>query len=143
MQVETPSRRCPFANEAGDDRDESAAGDEVLLIVENDLAFAKVLLEAARAQGFKGLVAGTGAGALTMAREFHPSVITLDIVLPDMEGWRMLDRLKKDLVDAPHPDLRRLDRRCARARAAGSARSASWPSRSSPRTWWMRRSRSC
>ncbi len=85
-----------FANLADDDRDEIATGDRVLLIVENDLAFAKVLLDAARLAGFKGLVSGTGAGALTMLREYHPSAITLDIFLPDMQGWRVLDRLKAD-----------------------------------------------
>ncbi|HSW04307.1 response regulator, partial [Aquabacterium sp.] len=87
-----------FANDADDDRDDVAAGDRVLLIVENDLGFAQLLLEAARQHGFKGLVAGTGAGALTMTREYRPSVITLDIHLPDMEGWRILDRLKSDMA---------------------------------------------
>ena len=67
-------------------------------MVENDLAFAKVMLDAARIAGFKGLVSNTGAGALTMAREFHPAVITLDISLPDMQGWRILDRLKTDVA---------------------------------------------
>ncbi|MGE5640022.1 MAG: response regulator, partial [Clostridia bacterium] len=85
------------ANEAGDDRANLSPGDQVLLIVENDLGFAKVLLEAARKQGFKGLVAGTAAGALTMVKEHQPSVISLDIFLPDMHGWRILDRLKADL----------------------------------------------
>ena len=87
-----------FANVADDDRGHIATGDRVLLIVENDLAFARVLLAGARRAGFKGLVTSTGASALTMAREFHPSVITLDIHLPDMPGWRILDRLKGDLV---------------------------------------------
>jgi CheY-like chemotaxis protein len=87
-----------FANAADDDRAHIATGDRVLLIVENDLAFARVLLNGARRAGFKGLVTSTGASALTMAREFHPSVITLDIHLPDMPGWRILDRLKADLV---------------------------------------------
>ncbi|NRF71831.1 HAMP domain-containing protein [Aquincola sp. S2] len=87
-----------FANDADDDRDEIGAGDRVLLIVENELGFAKLLLDVARQNGFKGLVTGTGASALTMTREFQPSVITLDIHLPDMEGWRILDRLKADLV---------------------------------------------
>jgi HAMP domain-containing protein/signal transduction histidine kinase/DNA-binding response OmpR family regulator len=86
------------ANPAGDDRDDILPADKVLLIVENDLAFAKVLLESARHNGFKGLVASTGASALTMTHEFHPSVITLDIFLPDMEGWRILERLKADLA---------------------------------------------
>jgi len=87
----------PFVNETGDDRDEVKPGDELLLIVENDLGFAKVLLEAARQQGFKAIVAGTGAAALAIAREHPPSVMTLDIFLPDMQGWRVLDRMKEDL----------------------------------------------
>jgi len=85
-----------FANEAADDRDEIVSGDRVMLIVENEPSFAKVMLQTARDCGFKGLVTGTGASALTMVRELHPSVITLDIHLPDMEGWRILDRLKAD-----------------------------------------------
>jgi len=87
-----------FANDANDDRDDVGAGDRVMLIVENELGFAKVMLESARASGFKGLVTGTGASALTMTREYHPSVISLDIHLPDMEGWRILDRLKADMA---------------------------------------------
>ncbi|MES2886544.1 MAG: response regulator, partial [Pseudomonadota bacterium] len=92
-----------FANVAEDDRDLISTGDRVLLIVENELGFARVLLEAARQAGFKGLVSTTGAGALTMTREFHPSVITLDIFLSDMHGWRILDRLKTDLVTSHIP----------------------------------------
>ncbi|HLL11384.1 MAG TPA: response regulator, partial [Rubrivivax sp.] len=87
-----------FANHAADDREDIAAGDRVMLIVENDLAFARVLLDGARASGMKGIVTGTGASALTLTREFLPAVITLDIHLPDMEGWRILDRLKSDYV---------------------------------------------
>ncbi len=85
------------ANLAQDDRHDIAGGDKVLLIVENDLGFARALLDTARKAGFKGLVSTTGAGALALAREYQPSVITLDIVLPDMEGWRILERLKGDL----------------------------------------------
>ena len=96
VQIEEPSA-LQFANEAGDDRDEIQAGDQVILIVENDLGFAKILLEAARDKGFKGAVASSGAAALAMVREYHPSVLTLDIFLPDMQGWRVLERLKADL----------------------------------------------
>jgi len=84
----------PESNLAGDDRNLITADDRVLLIVENDIAFAKLLLEAARESGFKGLVSTTGATALSMAREFHPSAMTLDIHLPDMQGWHILSRLK-------------------------------------------------
>jgi signal transduction histidine kinase/DNA-binding response OmpR family regulator len=86
-----------FANEAGDDRDDIQAGDHLILIVENDLGFAKILLEAAREKGFKGVVASSGAAALAMMREYHPAVMTLDIFLPDMQGWRVLERVKADL----------------------------------------------
>src|SRR5690606_30134201 len=84
-------------NEADDDRASIEAGDRVLLIVENDLAFAKVLLEAGRALGMKGIVAGTAAGGLALLAEHKPSVVALDIFLPDMQGWRILDRMKADL----------------------------------------------
>jgi CheY-like chemotaxis protein len=85
-------------NEAEDDRESIAAGDLVLLIVENDLGFARFLLDAARAKGFKGLVTPMGAGALTLATQYKPSAITLDMYLPDMDGWRVLDRLKQDMT---------------------------------------------
>jgi CheY-like chemotaxis protein len=87
-----------LANEAMDDRDSIQAGDSVLLIVENDLAFARFLLDAVREQGCKGLVSSQGAGALALARDYMPDAITLDIVLPDMDGWRVMDRLKHDLL---------------------------------------------
>jgi CheY-like chemotaxis protein len=85
-------------NEADDDRNNIQDGDLVLLIVENDLAFARFLLDAARAQGFKGLVTSMGAGALTFANQYQIAAITLDMYLPDMDGWRVLDRLKQDFI---------------------------------------------
>jgi HAMP domain-containing protein/signal transduction histidine kinase/CheY-like chemotaxis protein len=84
-------------NEAGDDRENIRPGDRVLLIVENDLGFARFLLDAAREKGFKGLVTSLGAAALAMTREYKPAAITLDIFLPDIDGWRVLDRLKNDI----------------------------------------------
>jgi signal transduction histidine kinase/DNA-binding response OmpR family regulator/HAMP domain-containing protein len=87
-----------FANEADDDRDEIQPGDRVVLIVENDIGFAKILLDAARLKGLKGVVSTSGAAALAMIREFQPAVMTLDIYLPDMQGWRVLERLKSDLA---------------------------------------------
>ncbi|HYD57521.1 MAG TPA: HAMP domain-containing protein, partial [Burkholderiales bacterium] len=88
---------APEPNEAGDDRASVLPGDQAVLIVENDLAFAKLLLDSARKEGLKGLVAASAAGALSMIKEYQPSVLTLDIHLPDMQGWRILDRLKADL----------------------------------------------
>ena len=86
-----------LTNEAQDDRDAIQPGDTVLLIVENDIAFASFLLEAVREQGCKGLVTSQGAGALALARDYMPDAITLDIFLADMSGWRVMDRLKNDL----------------------------------------------
>jgi CheY-like chemotaxis protein len=68
-----------------------------VLIVENDLSFAKIVLQAARERGFKGVVTSLGAAALALTRDFKPSAITLDICLPDIDGWRVLARLKHDL----------------------------------------------
>ena len=87
-----------LVNEVGDDRDTIQPGDPLLLIVENDLAFAKVLLDAAREKGFKGLVTSLGAAALAMTRDYMPDAMTLDICLPDIDGWRVLERLKSDLA---------------------------------------------
>ncbi|HEX6363597.1 MAG TPA: response regulator, partial [Albitalea sp.] len=98
LDAQAPEPSTFNTNLAADDRHEIVHGDKVLLIVENDLGFARVLLEAARKNGFKALVATTGAAALAMTREYQPSVMTLDIFLPDMEGWRILERLKGDLA---------------------------------------------
>jgi CheY-like chemotaxis protein len=83
-------------NDIVDDRDRLAPGDRTLLIVENDMAFARLLADVARETGFKVLVTSFGSTALALVRQHHPSAITLDISLPDMEGWRVLERLKSD-----------------------------------------------
>jgi CheY-like chemotaxis protein len=87
-----------LVNEIGDDRDDIRPGDRVLLIVENDIGFARFLLDAAREKGFKGLVTSLGAAALALTREYKPDAITLDIYLPDIAGWRVLERLKNDVA---------------------------------------------
>ncbi len=90
-------------DEVGDDRASIRQNDRVLLIVENDLAFARFLLDAAREKGFKGIVTSLGASALALATEYKPSAITLDIYLPDLDGWRVLDRIKNDLTSRHIP----------------------------------------
>ncbi|MBO9515900.1 MAG: response regulator, partial [Variovorax sp.] len=88
-----------------DDRDNILPGELVALIIENDLAFSSMLLQSARRAGFKGLVSARGADALGLTRDYRPAVITLDIFLPDMEGWRILERLKADLATRHIPVL--------------------------------------
>src|SRR5262250_2763081 len=85
-----------MVNEIGDDRADIEPGDRTLLIVENDLSFARLLVEAAHETGFKALVTAFGATALSLTRQYWPSAITLDISLPDIDGWRVLERLKND-----------------------------------------------
>jgi HAMP domain-containing protein/CheY-like chemotaxis protein/signal transduction histidine kinase len=81
-----------------DDRDSITEGDRRVLIVEDDITFASILLDMARAKGYKGIVATRGETALQLAKRFRPDAITLDIRLPDMEGWTVLDRLKHERV---------------------------------------------
>jgi CheY-like chemotaxis protein len=79
-----------------DDRADVRPQDRVVLIIEDDTTFARILLGLARDRGFKGLMASTGADGVALARQFVPDAITLDIGLPDVDGWSLLDQLKKD-----------------------------------------------
>ena len=79
-----------------DDRDDVEAGDAVLLIVEDDPHYARILLGLARDKGFKGIISTRGGAALSLARQFLPVAISLDIFLPDMLGWTVLNQLKLD-----------------------------------------------
>jgi len=79
-----------------DDRHAIVGGDPLLLIVEDDPHYARILLGLARDKGFKGIVATRGATGLALARQFLPAAISLDICLPDMLGWTVLNQLKRD-----------------------------------------------
>ncbi len=68
----------------------------VVLIVEDDPPAAELLMRQIEKSGFRGEVARTGGEALTKARERRPAAITLDILLPDLDGWEVLTRLKAD-----------------------------------------------
>jgi HAMP domain-containing protein/CheY-like chemotaxis protein/signal transduction histidine kinase len=88
--TERPPEQIP------DDRSAIAPGDSVVLIVEDDPHFARLMMGAAKDKGFKVLVATRGAEALALARAHHPTAISLDIFLPDMLGWTVLSQLKQD-----------------------------------------------
>ncbi|WP_296948784.1 response regulator [uncultured Massilia sp.] len=79
-----------------DDRGLVLPGDASVLIVEDDERFAKTLLDFAREKNFKGVVTQRGDSALSLARDYLPSAILLDIDLPDIDGLTVLDRLKRD-----------------------------------------------
>jgi CheY-like chemotaxis protein/signal transduction histidine kinase/HAMP domain-containing protein len=88
--VERPIERIP------DDREGLQAGDSVLMIVEDDAHYARILSDLARDRGFKVVVAARGAEALALAREYRPTAVSLDVFLPDMLGWTVLNHLKQD-----------------------------------------------
>jgi len=79
-----------------DDRENLQPGEPVLLVVEDDPHYARVLMDVAHDAGFKVLVGMRGAEALALAREFHPTAVSLDVFLPDMLGWTVLSHLKQD-----------------------------------------------
>jgi CheY-like chemotaxis protein len=85
-----------------DDRDAIQRGDATVLIVEDDPHFASIMLTMAREAGFKGVVTGEGNGVIPLAKRFRPDAITLDIGLPDMDGFALLDLLKRN------PDTRHI-----------------------------------
>ena len=91
-----PTPHSPLPAPLIDDREELQPGERVLLIVEDDINFASILLDMARQQGFKGIVASSGSIALAMVREFNPHAIMLDIRLPVADGWTVLNHLKHD-----------------------------------------------
>ena len=91
--VDVPvAREEPIA----DDRNDLESTDPVLLIIEDDPHYARIVLGLARDKGFKGIVANKGAAGLSLARQYQPSAISLDIFLPDMLGWTVLNNLKLD-----------------------------------------------
>ncbi|WP_165252761.1 HAMP domain-containing protein [Paludisphaera soli] len=79
-----------------DHRDAIEDGDRVLLIVEHEPRFAGILVDKAHEMGFKAVATSFGEAALELARELRPAAVTLDLRLPDMDGWVVLDRLKRD-----------------------------------------------
>jgi HAMP domain-containing protein/CheY-like chemotaxis protein/predicted transcriptional regulator len=79
-----------------DDRLDIEPGDSILLVVEDDPHYARVVMDLARDKGFKVLVSARGADALDLAKQFQPTAVSLDVFLPDMLGWSVLSQLKQN-----------------------------------------------
>jgi len=78
-----------------DDRIDIQPGDAILLIVEDDPHYARILVDLARDKGFKALLAMRGDDALNLAKQYQPTAVSLDVFLPDMLGWTVLSQLKQ------------------------------------------------
>jgi HAMP domain-containing protein/CheY-like chemotaxis protein/signal transduction histidine kinase len=96
VQLSVPSLTEHAAEQVPDDRENLQPDDAILLIVEDDPHYARVLCDLSHDKGFKVLVAARGSEALALAREFRPSAVSLDVFLPDMLGWTVLNHLKQD-----------------------------------------------
>jgi HAMP domain-containing protein/CheY-like chemotaxis protein/predicted transcriptional regulator len=79
-----------------DDRLEIRPGDSILLIIEDDPHYARIMVDLAREKGFKVLVAARGVDALELAKQYQPTAVSLDVFLPDMLGWTVLSQLKQN-----------------------------------------------
>jgi len=104
-QPETPLKSTPPPNqerEVRDDRKDVKPGDKSLLIIEDDPNFSEVLLNLSQARGFKAILAEDGETGLHFADFYKPSAIILDIGLPGINGWEVMDRLKRN------PDTRHI-----------------------------------
>lgn len=101
VAAETPQMPANIVS-IEDDRDAIKEKDRSVLIIEDDIKFAKILARQCREQGFKVLASSTGEGGIELARRFGPSGIILDINLPGMDGWQVLEQLKEN------PDTRHI-----------------------------------
>jgi CheY-like chemotaxis protein/signal transduction histidine kinase/HAMP domain-containing protein len=79
-----------------DDRLEIVPGDAILLIVEDDPHYVRIMMDLARDKGFKVLVAMSGSEAVELAKQYQPTAVSLDVFLPDMLGWSVLSQLKRN-----------------------------------------------
>jgi CheY-like chemotaxis protein len=93
----------PPGSAAADDRHSLSPSDSLLLVIEDDPVFAERLVDIIHNRGFKTLVAGRGEEGLALARQHRPHGIILDVRLPDITGWTVMDRLHNDPVTASIP----------------------------------------
>ncbi|HJW16199.1 MAG TPA: response regulator, partial [Flavisolibacter sp.] len=84
-------------NETGDDRNNIFGNDRAVLVVEDDLRFAKIMIDKAHEMQLKVVVAGSFGEVFELTNKYNPIAVTLDVKLPDASGWRVLDLFKNDI----------------------------------------------
>jgi HAMP domain-containing protein/signal transduction histidine kinase/CheY-like chemotaxis protein len=96
-----PARNMDLINEmindTGDDRSAVVAGDKIVLVVEDDLRFGKIVIEKAHEKGLKAVVATNYLEVFDFINRFSPISITLDVKLPETSGWKVIELLRSDL----------------------------------------------
>jgi HAMP domain-containing protein/signal transduction histidine kinase/CheY-like chemotaxis protein len=85
-----------FVDEVGDDRTDLQTGDKIILIAEDNLTFARIMVDQAHTNGMKAIVTTRGNDVIDFINHFQPHAISMDINMPDTSGWKILDRLKTD-----------------------------------------------
>jgi CheY-like chemotaxis protein len=101
-KIEPSSRKMPPSQTIGgesatpiaDDRNTLQPEDKSLLIIEDDSKFSSILMELAREKQFKCLVAEDGKTGLQLVEEYQPNAIILDVGLPELDGWTVMEILK-------------------------------------------------
>ncbi len=88
----------PLPSPIPDDRNMIEESNKSILIIEDDLVFAGILVKVVRARGFSALVAAEGESGIAMAERYHPSAILLDVMLPNIDGWGVMRSLKDNPV---------------------------------------------
>jgi len=86
-----------------DDRGSLQPGQTTILVIEDDTAFARILIDMIHRKGYRALAASDGESGLQLARAHRPTGILLDVMLPAMDGWTVMDQLKADLATRTIP----------------------------------------
>ena len=84
-------------NEIGDDRNNIMSHDKVVLVIEDDLRFGKIMIDKAHEYDLKVVVATSFGAVFDLTNKYNPISVTLDVKLPDASGWRILDLFKNDI----------------------------------------------
>ncbi|MFL0196243.1 response regulator [Clostridium sp. WILCCON 0269] len=83
-------------SECKDNRYDITTDNKLILIIEDDKSFAGVLTELVHRKGYKCLMAENGKSGIELAAEYTPDAILLDIGLPDINGWKVVQKLKEN-----------------------------------------------
>jgi PAS domain S-box-containing protein len=94
VAFQTAQPTAEMLQEIADDRANLTKTDKSFLIIEDDRKFSSILIELAREKQFKCIIAEDGKTGLQLAEQYQPNAIILDIGLPQLDGWTVMERLK-------------------------------------------------